>query len=84
MYDPATRRVQNSLFVHYVVPQKFRNCEIPGRTGGYINIYKNGGFLGVQEYTWVTEPERMVLGYTWECRGYETYELSTRGRHKSA
>ena len=50
MYDPATKRVQNSLFVHRVVPPKFRNCEIPGRTGGYV--YKNGGFRGVQKDTW--------------------------------
>ena len=61
--DPATKRIQNSLFVHRVVPQKFRNCEIPGRTGGLLGVQgdiweysgKHGsaeGYMGVQGYIW--------------------------------
>ena len=61
--DPATERIQNSLFVHRVVPQKFRNCKIPGRTGGLLGVQGDiweysgkhgsaGGYMGVQGDTW--------------------------------
>ena len=57
--DPATERIQNSLFVRRVVPQKFRNCEIPGSMEGLLGVQEDiweysgehgsaGGYMGVQ------------------------------------
>ena len=57
--DPATKRIQNSLFVHRVVPQKFRNCEIPAGTWELLGVQGDiweysgkhgnaGGYMGVQ------------------------------------
>ena len=57
-------------------PKKLPNCEIPGRTGGDINI-RTGGYLGVQGDIHRSTREYMAIQKEiWEYRMIHT---STRG-----